>query len=119
MAEELVLTDPKVEPEKITDKFKVIGINLVSEQQGPAPPPTDPPTPPTIGAYVQIQLKDNLNGMFFHSMTGAEAANFIKFVNTTNFSTKSLNRRILEKLSNDGILPGTVTGTPDPPTGQF
>jgi hypothetical protein len=110
MAEELVLTDPKVEPEKVTNKYKVTGINMSSESSGPAMPGAEP-------GNVMIQLKDNLGLSLSHTMVGLEAQNFIKFVNTGNFSTKSLNRRILEKLSNDGILPGTVTGTPEPPAG--
>lgn len=113
MAEELVLTDPKVEPEKITDKYKVVGINMsVDTGFGPVIPGTEP-------GNVSIQLKDNLGGIITHTMVGLEAQNFIKFVNTGNFSVKSLNRRILEKLSNDGILPGTVTGTPEPPASDF
>ena len=111
MAEELVLTEPKVEPEKVTDKFKVVSIILNSD--------TAVAIPDQESGNATITLKNNLGGIFTHMMVGAEAQNFIKFVNTGNFSTKSLNRRILEKLSNDGILPGTVTGTPETPTSEF
>jgi hypothetical protein len=70
----------------------------------------------TLGAgLVGIELKDNNNERFSHSYYGTEAVNMIKFLNTANLTTKSLHKRVLEKLSTDGVLPGTVTGTPDPP----
>lgn len=45
---------------------------------------------------------------------GSTAANIISALNTANLSTKSLQKRVLEKLVADGFLPaGNVTGTPD------
>lgn len=45
-----------------------------------------------------------------------DAVKMMKQLNTANLTTKSLHKRVLEKLSADGkIPPGTTTGTPDPP----
>jgi len=42
------------------------------------------------------------------------AVAMMRALNTANLSTKSLHRRILERLVEDGKLPaGTVTGSPD------
>ena len=44
-----------------------------------------------------------------------DAIRMMRTLNTANLSTKSLHKRVLEKLSADGkIPPGTTTGTPDP-----
>lgn len=51
-----------------------------------------------------------------HTYAGQQARDFLKFMNTANFAppNKSMHKRILEKLVNDGVLAGTVSGTPDP-----
>ena len=109
--EELVLTDPVVEPEKVTSRFKVITILLDLEGPATIPTPENPVMP-----IVRLRLKDNYNKPYEHQYTGQQALDYIKFINTANFTTKSLHKRILERLSNEGVLPGTVEGTPDPPT---
>jgi hypothetical protein len=104
--EELVLTEPVVIPEKVTDTYKVIVLTLN----------WDVIVNPTTGekGLVSIDLKDNLGNPFHHQYTGQEALDMMKWMNTADFSTNSMHRRILQKLSNDGVLPGTVTGAPDP-----
>ncbi len=104
--EELVLTDPVVVPEKTTDKFRVASFTMnmdavvdLSGQPG----------------FVSIELRSNHGEQLHHQYTGNVAINMIKTLNTANLTTKSMQKRILEKLSNDGIIPGTVTGTPEPP----
>ena len=59
-------------------------------------------------------MRDNNDERSSYSYHGQEATNLIKFLNTANLTTKSMHKRILEKLSNDGKLPGTVQGAPDP-----
>lgn len=45
------------------------------------------------------------------------AIQMMRTLNTANLTTKSLQKRVLEKLSADGKIPGgSVTGTPDPVT---
>jgi hypothetical protein len=113
--EELVLTDPVVKPEEVKSHFKVVSLMLDHEAVVSFTPP---PAPPETG-LVSITVKDNLGGKYTHQYTGNVAIDFIKYINTANFTTTSLHKRILQRLSNDGVLPGTVTGAPDPPTGVY
>lgn len=104
--ESLTLTDPVVHPEQVTQTYQVRALTLnhdavVLGADGPG--------------LVGIDLRNNLGGTLYHQYAGAVALDFIRFINTGNFTTKSLHKRILEKLTNDGVLAGTVTGAPDPP----
>jgi hypothetical protein len=103
--EELILTDPVIEPEKVSTKYRVVSFTMNLEAQ---------PMLTLEPGLVAIELKDNLGVPFTHVYTGATATTMIKQLNTANLSVKSMHKRILEKLSTDGVLPGTVTGTPDP-----
>lgn len=109
--EELVLTDPVVVPEVVKNKFHVVAFTMDMEFPNPGIPPT-----PGEPGLVDIHLKDNNGAKYQHQYKGNQAVNMIKQLNTANLTTKSMHKRILEKLSADGVLPGTVTGTPDPPT---
>lgn len=113
--EELVLTDPEVKPAETKNTYKVVTLIMDHEAL------VEFPAPPAVGVpgLLSIKLKDNLGGTLNHQYTGKPATDFIKYINTANFTTKSLHKRILERLSADGIIPGTVTGTPDPPAGVF
>ena len=62
-----------------------------------------------------IELRDNLDKLSSYTYGGQTAQDMIKFLNTANLTTKSMHKRVLERLSSDGLLPGTVVGTPDPP----
>ena len=110
--EELVLTDPVVQPEEITATYKVVALTM-NYDLIVNPPPLGQPAEP---GFVSIQLKDNLGQPFIQTYTGKTATDYMKFINTANFSITSLHKRILQRLSNEGVLPGTVTGAPDPPT---
>lgn len=103
--EELVLTDPVVQPEVVTNKFRVTSILMNWEGM---------PAADGVPAYMQIDLKDNNNAARTVSYEGQIAKDYIKFINTGNFSVNSLNKRLLQKLSADGQLPGTVVGAPEP-----
>jgi hypothetical protein len=105
MAEELVLTDPIVQPEVVTSKFRVTSISMNME----ALPAAD-----GVPALMVINLRDNNNAGRTVTYEGQVAKDYIKFVNTGNFSVNSLNKRLLQKLSTDGQLPGTVVGAPEP-----
>jgi hypothetical protein len=108
--EELVLTDPIVVPEKVTNKYRVVSFTMNMELIV-SPVTGDEP------GFINIQLKDNNNEPLTHNYYGTQAVNLIKTLNTANLTTKSMHKRILEKLANDGVIPGTVTGTPDPIAG--
>lgn len=99
MPEELVLTDPIVEPEKVTSNYTIGAMTLSGDEK-----------------TVAITLRDNFHQPFYVNYYGAEAIEMIKFLNTANFTTKSMHKRLLEKIAADGVLPGTVQGTPDPPS---
>jgi hypothetical protein len=103
--EELVLTTPEVVPEKVTATYKVVTLTLNWESLV---------VPETVAGLVAIGLRNEHSEAFNYVYTGQAAKDYIKFINTANFTTKSLHKRILEKLSTDGVLPGTVTGVPDP-----
>lgn len=105
MAEELVLTTPEVEPAKSTTKYQVV-MSIFDWE----------------GQHVQFVVKGENNRI--HAQYGGpmatqaekdEATKFMRTMNTANFTTKSMQKRILEKLVADGkIPPGTVQGSPDP-----
>jgi len=111
--EELILTEPEVKPEEVKNKYKVVLLTMDHEAAMTLAPP---PAVPEMG-LVLIKLKDNLGGYFTHQYTGKTATDFIKYINTGNFTTNSLHKRILQRLTNDGVIVGTVSGTPDAPTG--
>lgn len=110
--EELLLTDPVVEPAKTTNKFKVISILFDLEGTNTMPTPGMP-----TSALVRLRLKDNYDKSYNYEYTGQVALDMIKFMNTANFTNKSMHKRILERLSADGVLPGTVQGAPDAAVG--
>ena len=64
-------------------------------------------------SFVRVTVEDNFGVKSAHEYSGAEAAALLTQLNTMNFSTVSLQKRLLQKLVADGKLPpGTVTGTP-------
>lgn len=68
-------------------------------------------TAPTPTLVVGVIGSDGVSQEFMY--TGAQAAARLSTLNTANLTTKSLEKRLLEVLVNDGKLPaGTVTGTP-------
>jgi hypothetical protein len=113
--EELTLTTPEVTPEVVKNKYHVVLFSMDHEAVAMAAPPPAMSEP----GVVRITLKDNLGGTLTHQYVGKTAIDFIKFINTANFTTNSLHKRILQRLTTDGIIVGTVSGTPDPPTGVF
>jgi hypothetical protein len=91
--------------------------------------PIVPPTPPTLAEYqvirfgldratsesfVMFVVRSNTGRIVEAKYVGAAADAMISALNTVNLSTKSLQKRILERMVADGFIPaGTVTGTPD------
>ena len=119
MAEELILTNPVVPPTPVpVTKYRVSSFTMDLETSMPSTVPVVPPNPPPPmePGFINIKLKDDTGAYTYYQYTGKAAVNMIKQLNTANMSTKSMQKRILEKLSADGLLPGTVQGTPDPIT---
>lgn len=64
------------------------------------------------GELILITLSKN--GVKKHeSYKGSEATTLMALLNKANLATKSLHRRILERLIADGRLSGTISGAPD------
>jgi hypothetical protein len=108
--EELTLTDPITVPpvtlpEMTKTKYHMVSITMSMEATGPSGLP----------GFIHIALRDDAGGLLTHVYEGPPAQQMIKSLNTANLTNKSMHKRVLEKLSNDGVIPGTVTGTPDPP----
>lgn len=65
------------------------------------------------GKTIEVTLTgaDGIQRTFRYSGTMAET--MMIALNKADLSVKSLHRRILERLMNDGLLSGTITGLPD------
>lgn len=123
MAEELILADPiQPPPPPSTTKYRISAITwdleMVMPPSGSVVPP-EVPAPPEPG-FVNVKVKDNNGGYTYCQYIGQEAHNMIKWLNTANFTTNSMQKRVLQKLMADGKLPlGTVQGTPESPASTF
>lgn len=105
MAEALVLTTPEVRPAVSTTDYRVVYLGLDWE-----------------GKQIVIRLRGTNGESRSFTYGGrlaatpearADALAMMVALNTANLSTRSLQRRILERLVADGKLTGTVSGTPD------
>jgi hypothetical protein len=108
MAEEYTLTTPETTPAVTNAAYKVEMLHF-----------------DWVAGTIGVRLKGQ-NGELIHTGYGGpmatqaekdEAIQMMRSLNTANLTTKSLHKRVLERLSTDGkIPPGTTTGTPDPVT---
>lgn len=64
-------------------------------------------------AVIRIYLLGNNGQEHKVEYSGADATAQMVALNKANLSTKSLQKRVIEKLVADGKLAGTITGTPD------
>lgn len=87
------------------------------------------PTPPSLTSYDVVRfsldrgnsehsvlcvVRSNTGRLIEARYIGETATTLMTALNTANRSVKSLQKRVLERLAQDGFLPtGTVTGTPD------
>lgn len=102
--EEHQLTTP-ITVQTVTTKYHVVALTLDLEATA---------GPQTVPGAIRITLRDNTGAKSAHGYDGQIAQDFIRVLNTANLSTKSLHKRILEKLEADGKLPpGDVIGAPD------
>lgn len=107
MAEEYTLTAPEVVPQVTNTKYKIVYQSY-----------------DWMNSWIMFRLQGENGeqltpeyGGLTADQAGKDAArDMMKYLNTANNTTKSQQKRILEKLQKDGKIPnGTVTGTPDPP----
>ena len=87
---------------------------------------TTPITTPSITAWqvsilhldwgasqITIKLKGPNGETKLHSYSGATALTMMVALNKANLTANSLHKRVLNQLITDGVVLGTVTGTPD------
>ncbi len=98
MAEQLDLTTPVTLP--MLTHWRVFKLQLV---HGVLP----------IDSIVGVTLRGTNGELFVHTYAGITAQALLTFLNTANLSTQSLERRVLARLIADGVLSGTISGSPD------
>lgn len=64
-------------------------------------------------AIITVKLTGNNGEIFFHSYTGSTATTMMIQLNKANLTSNSLQKRIFTQLINDGLIAGSVTGSPD------
>lgn len=94
MAEQLDLTAPVVPPSITNYKVRYLELNWDA-------------------ATIVVGLKGTNGESFRHAYSGTTATTLMNSLNTLNMSTTSLQKRILNRLVTDGVLAGTVSGSPD------
>lgn len=62
---------------------------------------------------IHIDVISNVGTKRSKEYTGIDATNKMVALNKANLTTKSLHKRIMEFLQADGVISGTITGTPD------
>lgn len=85
-----------------------------------------PSTPPTLTYWQVVYLELNWVSQSIrigllgtnqetaqHNYNGDEATTLMAQLNKADLSIKSLQRRILERMLAEGVLEGTISGTPD------
>lgn len=94
MAEQLDLTVP--EPQPTLTHYRVAQVQL---RLLPSP-------------LVQIVVTNNAGGTIVQVYEGSTAQQMLSALNTANFTSTSFAKTILNRLVTDGVLSGTVSGTP-------
>lgn len=63
--------------------------------------------------FIDIKYQANTGETKSYRYFGTQARTMMLQLNKVNLSTKSLHKRIWEQLIVDGIITGTITGSPD------
>lgn len=66
-----------------------------------------------IEQRVYIELAGNDGQVLAHHYEGAEAAALLRALNTANLTANSLHKRLFAKLIADGVIAGSITGSPN------
>lgn len=64
-------------------------------------------------ASITIDLVGPNNERKSHQYIGATATTLMVALNKANLTSNSLQKRVLDRLVSDGVLAGTVSGSPD------
>jgi len=94
MAELLTLTTPVTTPSITT--WRVVSLLLDWD-----------------AATIAIGLRGSGAERLSHAYTGPNATTMMIALNKANLTSNSLHKRILTQLNADGILAGTISGSPD------
>jgi len=107
MSEQHDLTTPETSPVITVTSYRLKSVFMDGE--------TIAPTATERGQCIVV-LKDNNGAYKSFEYKGEKAQEMIKFLNTSNNSVKSMQKRILEQLEKDGLIgAGDVSGAPDLP----
>lgn len=93
MAEELTLATPITTP--ANTGYRVVTLDLNWEEQ-----------------YIRVVLRGTNQERLEHYWRSNVAITLMAALNTANLTIKSLHRRVMERLIVDGVIVGSVTGTP-------
>jgi hypothetical protein len=64
-------------------------------------------------AHIFIHLRGDNGAVKTHAYSGATATALMIALNKANLTLKSLQRRVIERLQLDGVISGSISGTPD------
>lgn len=101
MPEVLTLTTPVTVPALST--YRVVSLYLLF----------NPPTGSSITIGLAGTNGESLTKTYADTGSAPVATTMLTALNKANLSTQSLQNRILSRLIADGVLVGSVTGTPD------
>jgi hypothetical protein len=96
MAEQLNLTTSQVVPQRVTSYYMVSRLVLDWDAQ-----------------RILVGVRGEQGERRDFTYEGDTARTMMVALNKANLTANSLQRRVLERLSSDGLLAGTVAGTPD------
>lgn len=65
------------------------------------------------GAAILVRLKSNSGEELTHIYSGATATALMVALNKANLTNNSLHRRVIAQLIVDGVVTGTISGSPD------
>jgi len=65
------------------------------------------------GNRISIFLLADNGERIIHNFHDSEATNLMIALNKANLTSNSLQKRILQKLLDDGVFAGTISGSPD------
>ncbi len=62
---------------------------------------------------ISIGYVTDIGSVAYHTISETEAETLMILLNKANLTTNSLHRRTMQKLIADGVVAGTISGTPD------
>lgn len=64
-------------------------------------------------SQIYVHLVGDHGQVLDHTWNGQPAHNLLVALNKANLTIKSLHKRVMEQLITDGVIAGSITGTPD------